>query len=324
MQQSQRALAHWLEGRVDPWKRLDQHLRQQQDNRRQDPADVIELVEGFRALARDLSLARKVMPGGRITRYLEALFARTYEAIYRPPRDILRTLLDLYRWEVPQHLRQMRGSILATVSLFLLFLLGGWLLVHENPELAALFASRVMIDAVEEGKLWTDDLINILPSSVLAFSLMTNNITVALFAFALGAFYGLGTIYIISLNGLMLGGTFAFTGHYGLAGQLFNFVIAHGVVELSVICLAGAAGIQLGEALIRPGPRSRLVAFRETVARAGRLLVASLPFLVVAGLIEGFISPDPNVPLFVRLVIGLGVGTFFWLVLAGKIWRSNE
>ena len=153
---------------------------------------------------------------------------------------------------------------------------------------------------------------------------MANNIMVSLFAFALGALYGLGTIYIISLNGFMLGGIFAFTANYNLAGRLFNFVIAHGVVELSVICLAGAAGIQLGHALVHPGLKTRMAAFRDAVKHAGTLLPVVVVFLVGAGIIEGYISPDDSYPLIVRVVVGVGYGILLWAVLSGRIWPSKR
>ena len=80
------------------------------------------------------------------------------------------------------------------------------------------------------------------PSSVLSVQILTNNIVVSLFAYCLGFLFGLGTLYILGLNGLMLGAMFAFVGQHGLAGALFRFVVAHGCVELSVMCLSGAAG----------------------------------------------------------------------------------
>jgi len=153
---------------------------------------------------------------------------------------------------------------------------------------------------------------------------MTNNITVSIFAFSLGAFYGLGTLYIITLNGLMLGGVFAFTAQYGLNDELFKFIIAHGVVELSVICIAGAMGLKLGEALLRPGTRSRQQAFRQATSDAGKVLLVALPFLVVAGLIEGYISPDPQFDLSFRIVVGVTSGLIFWLLLIfGLPWLKK-
>jgi uncharacterized membrane protein SpoIIM required for sporulation len=150
---------------------------------------------------------------------------------------------------------------------------------------------------------------------VLPINIAANNITVTLFAFVLGAFYGIGTLYIIGLNGFMLGSLFAFTAAYDLEGRLFAFVIAHGMVELSVIIISGALGMQLGEALIRPGQRNRLQAFQETSINAGKILLAATPFLIFAGLIEGFISPDPRFSLPGRVIIGICSWAIFWLVM---------
>jgi uncharacterized membrane protein SpoIIM required for sporulation len=320
---TQQALRHWLEGRAERWQWMEQQCRLQRGAREDTPGPSSAFIEGFRALGRDLSLARAQFPEARLTRYLADLFARSHEQINRRPSSLRQSLKDVFLHEAPAVVHDMRTVLAATVALLVLSLFCGWWLVSSFPDLAALFASQDMIDTVESGKLWTDDLLNILPSSVLAFSIITNNVTVTLFAFVLGAFYGIGTLYIISLNGLMLGGVFAFTAQHGLAGRLFEFIIAHGVVELSVICLAGAAGVSLGEAVMRPGNHTRVEAFRAAVRRAGVLLLAAIPFLAGAGLIEGYISPDAAFPLPARLVIGLAYGLVFWLVMTRSLWRRH-
>jgi len=130
-------------------------------------------------------------------------------------------------------------------------------------------------------------------------------------AFALGVFFGLGTFYIIASNGLMLGAIFAFTAQHDMALRLFNFVIAHGLVEMSVICIAGAAGIGLGEALVRPRELTRREAFQAASARIGKLLVPCALLLLGCGFIEGYVSPDPTFPLASRVVIGVS----YWLLM---------
>jgi uncharacterized membrane protein SpoIIM required for sporulation len=119
----------------------------------------------------------------------------------------------------------------------------------------------------------------------------------------------------------MLGGVFAFTAQHGLALRLFEFVCAHGFVELSVIFIAGAVGASLGEALARPGHLTRAAAFHAATARGARLMFVCVVFLVGAGVIEGYISPNPGVPLPVRLAVGLGYLALFMLVLTGAVGR---
>jgi uncharacterized membrane protein SpoIIM required for sporulation len=320
----EQTLVHWLRRRVPDWQRLGELLGEQRDRANESHAEVIELVDRFRSLGRDLSLARAQMPGSSLCRELEILFLKAHEAVFRRPSQLRAQLVELFRDEVPRVFHELRATIWITVTLFFGMGLLGWLLVSFNPELASLFASEKMIEQVQRGELWTDGILNITPSSILSVRLMANNIMVSLFAFALGALYGLGTIYILSLNGLMLGGIFAFTAKYDLAGRLFNFVVAHGVVELSVICLAGAAGIQLGHALVHPGLKTRTAAFRDAVKQAGTLLPVVVVFLVGAGIIEGYISPDDGYPRVVRVIVGVGYGILLWSVLSGRIWAWRE
>ena len=322
MNPHQHALGHWLEGRVERWKWMEARCNGSGKNDPGAGEQEVEFVEGFRALGRDLALARSAVPGTQLTRYLTGLSIRCREEIYAEPGSLWRSLKSTALYTVPKVVRELRGVIVATVLLFMLSIFCGWWLVHAFPELVSLFASQKMIDGVESGELWTDDLLNILPSSVLAFSIITNNVVVTLTAFVLGAFYGLGTFYIIAMNGLMLGGIFAFTGRNSLDQRLLEFIVAHGVVELSVICLAGAAGLSLGEALMRPGERRRTEAFRHAVSRAGSLLVVAIPFLIGAGIIEGYISPNDSFPFSLKLTVGLAYGAAFWFVMFGGFWRS--
>ena len=313
-------LVHWLRRRVPGWQRLGELLDQKRDRAGGSYAEVVELIERFRSLGRDLSLARDLMPGSSLCRELENLFLKAHESVFRRPSKLKAQLVELFRDEVPRVFHDMRATIWITVTLFLGTGLLGWLLVSFNPELASLFASEKMIEEVQRGELWTDGILNIVPSSVLSVQIMANNIMVSLFAFALGALYGLGTIYIIALNGFMLGGIFAFTAKYDLAERLFTFVVAHGVVELSVICLAGASGIQLGNALVHPGLKTRMDAFRDAVKQAATLLPVVIVFLVGAGFIEGYVSPNDSYSLAVRAVIGVAYGILLWMVLSGRIW----
>lgn len=319
----QQALATWLQQRIPAWRELET-LFVSRDRKSDDIEEPRRIISGFHMLVSDLSLARRAIPGSRIHNWLEIMFLRGHQLIFRTPGNTLFRLRDIVAFESPALIRNASNLLLYTIALFLGSIIFGWMLINTFPDLATLFASTEMINRVQSGELWTDGLLNIIPSSVLSLSLMTNNITVSIFAFSLGAFYGLGTLYIITLNGLMLGGVFAFTAHYGLDGELFKFIIAHGVVELSVICIAGAMGLKLGEALIRPGTKTRQQAFRKATGDAGKVLIVAIPFLVVAGLIEGYISPDPGFDLPFRITVGITSGVAFWaLLIFGLPWLKR-
>lgn len=323
MSRSQQAVESWLKGRVEKWRRLDKLLQHPRDKRIDSPQQAHELVDLARSAAFDLSLAREMLPNSHISQYLESLSVKAHDLIYRSPQSYWREIQQVFSDSAPRSFQRLKQTIFSICSLFIVAGILGWILIDTNPELASLFASDDMIRTVQQGELWTDGLLNIIPSSILSISIIANNVMVTFFAFALGAFYGLGTLYIITLNGLMLGGIFAFVARYNLAGRLFEFVIAHGVVELSVICLAGAAGARLGEALIRPGNRPRRIAFQKEVAQAGHLLVVGIPFLIGAGIIEGYISPNEQISFAAKAAVGLSYGVLFWMTISGMFSRSQ-
>ncbi|MEM7541026.1 MAG: stage II sporulation protein M [Pseudomonadota bacterium] len=311
---SARLWEHWLGARLTRWRALGHQI---EDNRKsQTLSEAREVLGGYREVAREVSLARREAPQSLPHRALEALYTKVHRAIHRRPNDFVRETLDLYIYKVPAAARKLRGDIAVVSGLFVLSAIAGALLIARYPDTASLFLSSAMMEGVQQGKLWTDDILNVVPSSVLSINLMTNNITVALTCLVVGLIYGLGTLYIICLNGLLLGGVFAYTGRYGMADKLFDFVIAHGIVELSVICLAGAAGLALGRALARPGAKGRVHSARLAMAHAGSLAAVAVPFLIGSGLIEGYVSPNPAFGTASRVTIGV----LWFLVLLGALY----
>ena len=316
---SDKALRGWLERRTAKWQRLASLASNLVGTRPAQVGEAIEMAEGYRMVARDLSLARRVMPETRTRKALESLYASLHAALHRPAHRWGSDLRSLLANDVPAVMRAIEMHLLWVTVLFILSIAAGAWLVSAHPELVSLVASEEMIEGAENGELWTDGLLNIVPSSVLSVQILANNIAVTLFAFAAGVLFGLGTFYLIALNGLMIGAVFAFTAQHDVALRLFTFVAAHGFVELSVICIAGAAGASLGEALVRPGDLSRREAFQAASARIGKLLVPCSLLLIGAGFIEGYVSPNPTFPLASRLVIGIGYWVLMVALLSGRL-----
>jgi uncharacterized membrane protein SpoIIM required for sporulation len=276
-----------------------------------DLADAAQMAEDYRLLAHDLARARRLLPDSRMRQYLEAAYAHAHATLYREPFRPAHALVTLFRDEIPEVVRWLTPYITWATVIFVLTLLAGYWMVHTYPDLISLFASPDLISTVERGHLWTEGILNIVPSSVLSLQILTNNIVVSLFAYCAGFVFGLGTLYILGLNGLMLGAVFAFTGQHGLDGALFRFIVPHGCVEISVMCLSGAAGAAVGEALIRPAHGDRLKSFQIAALRSGKLLVACALLLLGSGIIEGYLSPRVDVPLWMRVTVGVG----YWLVM---------
>jgi uncharacterized membrane protein SpoIIM required for sporulation len=319
----EQALAAALLARAGTWREAEQRAGRFARGHSDDVSDAVRVADDYRLLAHDLARARALMPSSRAREYLESAYARTHATLHHGATDAASTLRRLLVEEIPAALRWLAPYVVWSTLIFALAACAGYWLVHRYPDLIALFASPQMIASVEGGKLWTQGMLNVVPSSILSVEILTNNIVVSLFAYCFGFLFGLGTLYILGLNGLMLGAIFAFVGEHGLAGQLFSFIVPHGCVELSVMCLSGAAGAAIGEALIRPGAGGRLESFRAAALRTGVVLLACALLLAGAGLIEGFVSPDPRFSLPTRIAIGLGYWCLMVAFLSGWLVRRR-
>jgi uncharacterized membrane protein SpoIIM required for sporulation len=186
-----------------------------------------------------------------------------------------------------------------------------------EPTLRDALVPASLRQTMSNGRTWTDIQPALRPG--MATLIFTNNIQVSFLAFAGGVLCGLGTAYVLIGNGLLLGGVLGAAQFYGVAPLVWSFISPHGYLELTCIVIAGAAGLMLGDALLRPG----LLLRREALARASRraveLVVGAAPVLVVAGLIEGFISPS-DLPIEVKLVFGplMGIGLYALLLTVGR------
>jgi uncharacterized membrane protein SpoIIM required for sporulation len=306
-----RALEAALLRRAEHWKAATARAQRLAREPATDLADATQMSDDYRLLAHDLARARRLIPNTRAREYLEAAYVRAHGTLYRKAWHPGHALLTLFRDEIPAVVRWLSPHIVWATAIFILTVFAGYWMVHTYPDLIGLFASPDLIATVERGQLWTEGILNIVPSSVLSLQILTNNIVVSLFAYCAGFVFGLGTLYILGLNGLMLGAVFAFTGQHGLEAALFRFIVAHGCVEISVMCLSGAAGAAVGEALIRPARGDRMESFRIAALRSGKLLIACAVLLVGSGIIEGYISPRPLFPLWARLAIGIG----YWFLM---------
>ena len=317
-------IRRWIMARAAGWRASVNNVAALRLQRHATVDEVLSAVEAYRGLARDVATARRVAPNSRTAAGLESLYRQMNVLISRRPHGGLETVRSSLRFDIPKITRELRVLILSMALLMALSALAGWWLVATFPTLIGMFASEDMIEHVEQGHLWTEGLINVVPSSILSIGILANNIMVSVLAFCAGIFLGLGTLYLVAMNGLMLGAAFAFVHQHGLARALFEFIIAHGPVELSVICIAGASGVALGESIIRPTSGSRRDSFQACAHRIGPLLLLCAALLIGCGFIEGFISPDSRFPMASRIIIGAGYWLIMWSLLTGRLFANKS
>ncbi len=312
----------FYQSRQADWKALTQLLdRSQRGLEQLSPEDINALGRLYRAATSDLALAQRDFPNQRVTAYLNQLVARAHAVLYRSEPLAFGRLWRFATTGFPRVYREtLAFTLIAALLLIIPAIVAGvgtawqpaaarWMLPAETQQL---------IPTIERKELWTHIPIEERPYA--SSFIMRNNIQVAFLAFGGGMLAGTFTVWAMVSNGLILGGLTGLTAHYGVGFELWTFVIGHGVIELSVIYIAGGSGLMLGWAILQPGLLRRRDALALAARKAVRLVIGCVPLLVIAGLIEGFISPATSLPWPIHWGVGLGSGVllYSYLLLAGR------
>jgi len=293
--------------------------------RRMKADELEQLGELYRTATSDFALAQRDFAGHPVVSYLNQLVAKSHGVIYRGRPAAAWNMLEFFAVTFPRTFRKLAPFTVAAFLILMVPAVVNGILIGRDPEALEWTLgedARELIPLLERGRLWIDDTLTEDERPAASAFIMTNNIQVSLLAFAGGASAGLVTLYVLVINGLSLGGLMGLTFYYGLGWRLTNFVIGHGVIELTVIFMTAGAGLRIGWAIVRPGPVSRKDALFLATREAFTLAVGAVPLLIVAGLIEAFISPLFN-PLYSILAAALsGALMFGWLL--GKGRRTKE
>jgi uncharacterized membrane protein SpoIIM required for sporulation/uncharacterized RDD family membrane protein YckC len=271
---------------------------------------VREFVSEYRDLASDLARLRTAAQGRDTPElfYLSRLLAGAHNLLYRGRVVTMADVVRVVAVEAPREVRRSwRPIVLAAGLLF-----GPALIAYEGvvrqPSVAATFIPSGMLDRAEEGVRRAKENTGYVPDPemfrpTMASRIISNNVQVTFGAFAAGITAGIGTLLILVLNGVSLGGVLGLYQSKGIIKLILAFVAPHGVLELTAVCIAGGAGFLLAAALLLPGRRTRKRALIENGRRAIRLVAAASAMLLVAGTLEGFVSPIPSWTLNAKLAV---------------------
>jgi uncharacterized membrane protein SpoIIM required for sporulation len=309
-------LTQFIEDRQGAWSRLG-HLLDQAGRRpeRLSPGEVRELAGLYRAVAADLAAARQRFPSDPVVDRLVDLVGRGRALIYeRATRRA--NLLDLFVDRYWRLLAERAGPILLAAVILLLpaLLAARWAL--SDPETVAGIVPPEFLWITEAES--TDQGLGAVGLAGFSTFVLVNNIRVSLLSFALGVTFGAGTAALVGYNGILLGAVAGLAVGAGNGPLLMAAVLAHGVLELTCIVIGAGAGLSLARAMLRPGTRTRREALAGEAVPALTIAAATAPWLVVAGLAEGYVSRVGLAPLPATL-IGLALGGAFWTLF---IWRG--
>ena len=277
------------------WERLEAllHKAQSAGVRGLSEGEALDIARLYRKATSDLAQAQTFVRDADVLHYLNGLVGRGHAVVYRSPSFSFRPALAFFLHEYPSRVRRHWRPVVAAAVILFGTMLFGFLLValdFEARDYLLPDSFRSIERHLAEQDRWATELTPEVAPAASAF-IMTNNIKVCFLAFASGAFLGVGTALVLAFNGLFLGAVMGTIHHYGKLGMLMAFVASHGVIELTCICIAGGAGFVLAQGLVAPGKLSVRDALVERGRDAAMLLLGAVPLLVIAGLIEGFISP---------------------------------
>jgi uncharacterized membrane protein SpoIIM required for sporulation len=304
----------WLKKRQPYWARLDALLRdvKQQGLHSLGRSELRELGLLYRQTATDLSALSSDSTSVQQARYLNQLLGRAHNTLYAGQKKTLRGVVEFYRDAYPGIFRRYFPYTLIAASIFALGALGGMLVTLANPDFMRQFLGPHMVQTIERHEMWTHSVVAMKPQA--SSFIMTNNLSVSFTTFAAGITAGVGTLYLLFFNGVMMGVIATACGLNQMSVPLWSFVAPHGVLEIPAIFIAGGAGLRIAQALLFPGNLPRRDALAAGGAEAVQLLVGVIPMLIVAGLIEGFFSPT-SVPARYKFLLAAALFTVFALYL---------
>src|SRR5687768_14364720 len=311
----------FINNRKNAWERLEDLLALLDSTslKRFRREEVRELGRIYRRTASDLAIARAESRDPRLINYLNSLVIRAHGRIYKADAQGGERIRSFFLREFPRTFRRTWRYTTLSFVVFLVFGLSGFVGSYRDPEFSELVgvppAFRELY--IETKTPWWEDLNR--ANQVGASQIMTNNIQVTIYTFAFGAMFGVGTLFFLAYNGANIGSVLALTYRAGFGHDLVTFMSGHGVIELSCIFIAGGAGLLIGSALIMPGDLSRADALTTRGKDAILLMMGVALLLVLAGVIEGFISPapiDPRIKFSIAAITGIAL--YSYLLLAGR------
>jgi uncharacterized membrane protein SpoIIM required for sporulation len=273
--------------------------------------DLEEMALRYRQVLHDHALADSRFPGTGAAGRLRSLALEGTRRLTGEGRERRHGPLHFFLRTFPQAFQRQLGAMGLALALFLAAALWGLAMAVMRPALGLTILGPQAVQGLEEGRLWTDSLVTTVPPALSSSGIATNNLSVALMAWSGGILAGFVPLYVILLNGLMLGSIVGVTLHYSMTGELVEFISAHGPLEITLILVSAAAGLSLGRALVAAGDRPRALAVRDAGREALAVLLGCLPWFVVLALVEVLISPSPELSVALKLTVGLALESLF-------------
>lgn len=272
-----------------------------------------------------LSYATTFYTNSNTERYLNQIASKAHQQIYKTKKESKNRLISFYKTEFPLMFRKHHRELLIAFLTFAFFVFVGVYSTAVDDDFVRTFGLsdgyvNMTLDNIEKGD----------PMAVykeqgefhMFLGITLNNIKVALMAFGYGILFGVGSLYIMMRNGIMLGSFQYFFYDQGLLWESARTIWIHGTIEISVIIIAGCAGLVLGNGILFTGTYTRLEAFKRGVKNGLKILLSTIPFFIIAGFLEGFVTRHTEMPDWLAILIiggSLALILFYYVIYPIKL-----
>jgi len=252
-------------------------------------ATIDKFYRFYQKATQNLSYSQTYFPEDEVTLYLNGLVSKSHNLLYKDQISSMKQIGHFFSTTFIRLFLEQWKFIVVAMLLFTLGGLGSFFAVLNDPQTMYTILPAQVAQGVNPEQLGSAD--GQVNSTVMSASIMTNNIKVGILAFAGGVTFGLLTVYVLIYNGILVGALAGLFFHHGKSYEFWAYIVPHGMIELTAIFIAGGAGLLMGYKLFVPGQFSRGYQLKTQAQRSVQLLIGTIPLFVIAGLIEGFITP---------------------------------
>ena len=291
--------AAFVKQNKNKWIKFEQELH---NNKTIPPGEISSI---YLEVSEDLSYAKTFYPGSNTATYLNGLAASAHQKIYTNKKESGNVFWNFYAYDFPKFFFQYQKQLLLSFIIFALFICVGVFSASSDGAFVRAILGDAYINMTLENISKEDPMAvyKQMGEMDMFLGITINNIRVALMAFTLGILAGLGTVYVLMQNAIMLGSFQYFFYENGLLWESARTIWIHGTIEISVIVIAGCAGLVVGKSILFPQTYSRLTSFIKGVKDGLKIVLSTVPFFIIAGFLEGFVTRLTGMPDWLAIII---------------------
>jgi len=294
---------------IDRWKEFESYLFKNKDIKTDKLSDLyIQLTD-------DLAYAQTFYPESDIKNYLNELALKTHQEIYKTKKEKKGRIKAFWKYDFPLMFYKTRKYFYYSLLITIISTSLGFLSAANDDGFVRLILGDAYVNMTHENIKDGDPMAVYKKASEteMFLGITVNNIRVSFIAFLLGVFFSIGTGYILFTNGLMLGAFHYMLFKEGVLLQSMSSIWLHGTIEIFSIIVAGGAGLIIGNSILFPKTYKRIDSFKHGTKKGAKIALGLVPFFIIAGFIEGFITRYSFMPMVVKLlIIGISASLIIW------------